>query len=260
MKNIITYSCLLLLVLSSCKTRKNTVLKTNAASSKPKYTAESYIDRFKDIARAEMKTHGIPASIKLAQALLESGSGNSDLAMQANNHFGIKCNIGWKGKSILKDDDEKDECFRVYDQPEDSFKDHSEFLKKKRYEALFKIDKMDYVSWARGLKEAGYATNPKYPELLIGIIERYQLQRFDEKNYAWDRVRSTDEQPVLIKDEVQNEPVTKPVAGLKIYEVKSGDTLYSIAVRFGISVLDLKSINKLNQETVYIGQLLIVSK
>jgi hypothetical protein len=259
MKNIITYSSLLLLVLSSCKTRKNTVLKANAGSSKPKYTAESYIDRFKDIARAEMKTHGIPASIKLAQALLESGSGNSDLAMQANNHFGIKCNIGWKGKSILKDDDEKDECFRVYDQAEDSFKDHSEFLKKKRYEALFKLDKMDYVSWAKGLKEAGYATNPKYPELLVGIIERYQLQRFDEKNYAWDRVRITHE-PVVVKEEVQNEPSSKSTVGLKIYEVKSGDTLYSIAVRFGISLSDLKSINKLNQETVYVGQLLIVSK
>ena len=259
MKNIITYFCLLLLVLSSCKTRKNTVVKANSASSKPKYTAESYIDRFKDIARAEMKTHGIPASIKLAQALLESGSGNSDLAMQANNHFGIKCNIGWKGKSILKDDDEKDECFRVYDQPEDSFKDHSEFLKKKRYEALFKLDKMDYVSWAKGLKDAGYATNPKYPDLLIGIIERYQLQRFDEKNYAWDRVRRTHE-PEVVKGEVQNEPTSKSTAGLKIYEVKPGDTLYSIAVRFGMSVLDLKSINSLHQETVYIGQLLIVSK
>jgi LysM repeat protein len=259
MKNIITYSCLLLLVLSSCKTRKNTVLKANAGSSKPKYTAESYIDRFKDIARTEMKTHGIPASIKLAQALLESGSGNSDLAMQANNHFGIKCNIGWKGKSILKDDDEKDECFRVYDQAEDSFKDHSEFLKKKRYEALFKLDKMDYVSWAKGLKDAGYATNPKYPDLLIGIIERYQLQRFDEKNYAWDRVRITHES-VVVKEEVQNEPSSKSTVGLKIYEVKSGDTLYSIAVRFGISLSELKSINKLNQETVYVGQLLIVSK
>ncbi len=259
MKNIITYSCLLLLVLCSCKTRKNTVLKANSASSKPIYTAESYIDRFKDIARAEMKTHGIPASIKLAQALLESGSGNSDLAMQANNHFGIKCNIGWKGKSILKDDDEKDECFRVYDQAEDSFKDHSEFLKKKRYEALFKLDKMDYVSWAKGLKDAGYATNPKYPDLLIGIIERYQLQRFDEKNYAWDRVRRTHE-PEVVKGEVQNEPTSKSTAGLKIYEVKSGDTLYSIAVRFRMSVLDLKSINSLHQETVYIGQLLIVSK
>ena len=259
MNNIITYSCLLLLVLSSCKMRKNTVVKANSASSKPKYTAESYIDRFKDIARAEMKTHGIPASIKLAQALLESGSGNSDLAMQANNHFGIKCNIGWKGKSIFKDDDEKDECFRVYAEPEDSFKDHSEFLKKKRYEALFKLDKMDYVSWAKGLKEAGYATNPKYPELLVGIIERYQLQRFDEKNYAWDRVRITHES-VVVKEEVQNEPSSKSTVGLKIYEVKSGDTLYSIAVRFGISLSDLKSINKLNQETVYVGQLLIISK
>ncbi|MEY5068505.1 MAG: hypothetical protein RLZ47_367 [Bacteroidota bacterium] len=234
-------------------------MKANAGSSKPKYTAESYIDRFKDIARTEMKTHGIPASIKLAQALLESGSGNSDLAMQANNHFGIKCNIGWKGKSILKDDDEKDECFRVYDQAEDSFKDHSEFLKKKRYEALFKLDKMDYVSWAKGLKDAGYATNPKYPDLLIGIIERYQLQRFDEKNYAWDRVRITHES-VVVKEEVQNEPSSKSTVGLKIYEVKSGDTLYSIAVRFGISLSELKSINKLNQETVYVGQLLIVSK
>ncbi|MEY3678151.1 MAG: hypothetical protein RI924_292 [Bacteroidota bacterium] len=258
MKRLITYSCLVLLVLTSCKTRKNASQKLSSVSNKPNYTAESYIDRFKDIARSEMKIHGIPASIKLAQALLESGSGNSTLAVQANNHFGIKCNIDWKGKRVLKDDDEKDECFRVYEQAEDSFKDHSTFLKKKRYEALFKLDKADYVGWAQGLKQAGYATNPKYPELLISIIERYQLQRFDEKNYAWDRVRREHDVDRLTPE--QKTESDQSGGSVKIYEVKTGDTLYSIALRFGIGVLTLKSMNNLQQETVYIGQLLLVSK
>ena len=141
---------------------------------------EQYISRYKEIAIRQMNLYGIPASIIMAQACLESNNGNSELAKKANNHFGIKCNNGWTGEGYLYDDDEKNECFRRYGSAEDSFKDHSEFLKNgKRYAFLFSYSKTDYVSWARGLKQAGYATNPKYAELLIKIIDDNNLHRLD---------------------------------------------------------------------------------
>jgi LysM repeat protein len=127
-----------------------------------------------------MKLHQIPASITLAQGILESGSGNSNLATLANNHFGIKCHSTWTGKTYYQDDDEKDECFRKYKNAMQSFEDHSNFLKKRRYEPLFKLKITDYKGWAKGLKKAGYATNPKYPKLLIGLIERYNLELYDK--------------------------------------------------------------------------------
>ncbi len=228
-----------------------------------KYTAEAYIERFKNIAVAEMNNHGIPASIKLAQGLLESGNGNSELALQANNHFGIKCASDWRGKSIRKDDDEKDECFRVYSNPEDSYKDHSEFLKRKRYAALFELKKSDYEGWAKGLKAAGYATNPKYPELLISLIERYNLNRFDAIDRPLDRIRREEKVLTEIVKEIPQEKkleVVKAPVGLKIYEVKAGDTLFSISKRFGLSVNDLKAINNIYNDNVNLGQLLVVSK
>ena len=126
---------------------------------------------------------GIPASITLSQGLLESNNGNSRLAKQANNHFGIKCHSSWKGKKIYKDDDKKHECFRKYKHVLDSYKDHSAFLSKyKRYAFLFAYKRTDYKKWAKGLKKAGYATNPSYAHRLIKIIERYQLYRFDQEN------------------------------------------------------------------------------
>ena len=134
-------------------------------------TPEEYIQTYKDIAIREMKTHKIPASITLAQGLLESGAGNSALAREAKNHFGIKCHKGWEGDTYYMDDDEKNECFRKYKNPEESFKDHSEFLcGRSRYAALFDLDITDYEGWAKGLKAAGYATNPKYAQLLIDRI------------------------------------------------------------------------------------------
>jgi hypothetical protein len=144
-----------------------------------KMTVEQYIEMYKDIAMDEMRRHGIPASIKLAQGILESGFGNSDLAVIGKNHFGIKCH-GWAGRTFYKDDDHKDECFRAYDDPLQSFRDHSMFLKTRaHYAPLFELNVMDYRAWARGLRQAGYATNPRYPELIIGIVERNQLDRFD---------------------------------------------------------------------------------
>lgn len=128
-----------------------------------------------------MKEYKIPASITLAQGLLESGNGNSNLAQKANNHFGIKCHRGWEGESYYMDDDEKNECFRKYKKPEESFHDHSLFLTQRpRYAFLFELDIMDYTAWAQGLSKAGYATNPRYPELLIRIIERNNLQQYDK--------------------------------------------------------------------------------
>ena len=144
-------------------------------------TPEEYIQTYKDIAIREMRDHKIPASITLAQGLLESGAGNSALAREAKNHFGIKCHKGWTGKTYYMDDDEKDECFRKYNNAEESFRDHSEFLcGRSRYAALFELDITDYQGWARGLKAAGYATNPKYAQLLIDRIELYDLTKYDQ--------------------------------------------------------------------------------
>ena len=144
-------------------------------------TPEEYIQTYKDIAIREMKTHKIPASITLAQGLLESGAGNSALAREAKNHFGIKCHKGWDGDTYYMDDDEKNECFRKYKNAEESFKDHSEFLTtRSRYSALFELKITDYKGWAKGLKAAGYATNPKYAQLLIDRIELYDLTKYDQ--------------------------------------------------------------------------------
>lgn len=141
----------------------------------------SYVDIYHPIAVREMHQYGIPASITLAQGILESGRGKSALAAEGNNHFGIKCHAGWEGPSMLLDDDAPDECFRVYEDAESSYKDHSIFLTtRSRYDTLFTFDTKDYTSWAHGLSACGYATNPKYPELLISIIESANLQRFDE--------------------------------------------------------------------------------
>ena len=138
-----------------------------------------YINTYKDLAITEMKRTSVPASITLAQGILESGAGNSELVLASNNHFGIKCKSYWKGESVKHNDDEKGECFRKYPTPEDSYKDHSDFLKNgQRYAFLFDLEPTDYQGWANGLKKAGYATNPKYPQSLIKLIEDYNLQDY----------------------------------------------------------------------------------
>ena len=141
---------------------------------------EAYIAKYSSIAIEEMHRYNIPASITLAQGILESGNGESRLATEGKNHFGIKCNSNWNGETIIEDDDEKGECFRKYSNVSDSYRDHSLFLTERgRYSFLFDYNKTDYKKWAKGLKKAGYATNPKYPTLLIDLIERYDLSRFD---------------------------------------------------------------------------------
>jgi LysM repeat protein len=242
------------------------------ANFKP-MTSLEYIDHYKGIAIQEMNLYGIPASITLAQGLFESGSGNGELARVANNHFGIKCNNGWTGKSYYKDDDNHNDCFRVYNNAEDSFRDHSEFLKRPRYANLFKLDKNDYVGWAKGLKDAGYATNPRYPELLINIIQKYNLDQYDKPETPEQKVKREDtvlnqiERSAItaLKDSVAalgNPPgkINSATESGKIYVVLQGDTLYSISRRFGLTVNDLKALNNLANNNIRIGQKLIVTK
>ena len=152
-----------------------TVICANAQ----RITADEYIALYKDIAMSEMKRSGVPAAITLAQGLLETESGNSELVKRSNNHFGIKCKSTWTGASVTHDDDLRGECFRAYQTPDESFRDHSDFLRANtRYGALFKLDISDYRGWAYGLKKAGYATNPLYPTILIKNIEQYNLQQY----------------------------------------------------------------------------------
>jgi uncharacterized FlgJ-related protein len=227
------------------------------------YTSLTYIDHFKTIAIQEMNLYGIPASITLAQGLFESGSGNGELARVANNHFGIKCTGDWKGKNYFKDDDSHNDCFRVYDKPEDSFRDHSEFLKRPRYAKLFQLDKNDYVGWANGLKAAGYATNPNYPNLLINIIQKYNLTQYDSPETDVQKEKREDRVLTQIQD---NTIVAKQDSAIqtdttnKLYTVVTGDTLYSISRRFGITVEDMKALNNLSDNNIKIGQKLVVVK
>lgn len=164
-----------------------TFIHSAFANGNPKRISRSeYIATWKDEAILQMRQHGIPASITLAQGILESGDGNSDLARKSNNHFGIKCH-DWTGKKVYHDDDERNECFRKYSTAHQSFEDHSLFLKRSRYLFLYDYKVTDYKSWAHGLKKAGYATNPKYADLLIRIIEENKLYEYDKealnKNY-----------------------------------------------------------------------------
>lgn len=165
----------ILLILNSCKTTK-APSQTYVSQSR-----QDYIAKYKDWAIREMNRTGIPASITLGQGILESGDGNSSLARKANNHFGIKCHGDWTGKRFKYDDDKRNECFRKYNSAEESYRDHSDFLTgKQRYASLFDLNPADYKAWAKGLKKAGYATHPKYDDLLIGIIETNKLYQYDQ--------------------------------------------------------------------------------
>lgn len=196
---------------------------------------DEYIAIYSDIAQDEMRNYGIPASITLAQGILESASGKGRLSVEANNHFGIKCHTGWTGGKIYHDDDENQECFRKYKNSKYSFRDHSLFLKeRKRYSKLFTLGKDDYQSWAKELRLAGYATDRKYPEKLIGLIERYQLYNFDAE--------------VLGKDTGVNDK----------HIVIAGDTLYSLSKKYNISVKTLQDLNGLESNDLFVGQALYV--
>ena len=204
---------------------------------------QTYIDQYKDIAIEEMLRYNIPASITLAQGLFESAAGQSRLARYSNNHFGIKCH-DWTGRSVRHDDDELQECFRVYDNVRESYEDHSKFLvNKPRYRNLFSLPRTDYRGWASGLKAAGYATNPQYAYKLIEIIELYKLYQFDTAN-TYDKFmvkRSTVDKPA-----VKGETLHPIYAYNKNYylKVRAGDTFKSIAAEVNISVRKLAKYNE----------------
>lgn len=215
----------------------------------------SYISKFKEIAMGNMKNYGIPASIILAQGILESGAGRGDLAISANNHFGIKCHVGWTGDSVKHDDDSDQECFRKYDNPSESFKDHALFLTgRSRYSKLFEFSKGDYKAWAKGLRAAGYATDPKYPDKLISYIERYNLHQYDNQvldvNYVSNEKQMVEELTIETRNTINQD--------LFSYVVQKGDTLYSISKKFDLKVDDLKQKNNLSDNTLSIGQRLMV--
>jgi flagellum-specific peptidoglycan hydrolase FlgJ len=215
----------------------------------------SYISKFKGIAMGNMKNYGIPASIILAQGILESGAGRGDLAISANNHFGIKCHVGWTGESVKHDDDSDQECFRKYDNPSESFKDHALFLTgRSRYAKLFEFSKGDYKAWAKGLRAAGYATDPKYPDKLISYIERYNLHQYDNQvldvNYVSNENQMVEELTIESRNTINHD--------LFSYVVQKGDTLYSISKKFDLKVDDLKQKNNLSDNTLSIGQRLMV--
>ena len=197
-----------------------------------------YIAVYSPIAVSEMEEYGIPASITLAQGILESSMGGGRLATEANNHFGIKCHSEWSGKRIYHDDDKKGECFRVYLNPKESFRDHSLFLNTRpRYAFLFDLKGNDYEAWAKGLKKAGYATDPKYPQKLISLIERFNLYRFDEYKPKSNK---------------------KMMWTFKTYIVQKGDTIYSLAKKYNITVARIIQENKIKDNTIYLGQQLAI--
>jgi|TARA_B110001469_G_scaffold38269_1_gene38123 flagellum-specific peptidoglycan hydrolase FlgJ len=213
-----------------------------------------YILKYAPIAVHEMHASGIPASITLAQGILESGSGKSLLATKSNNHFGIKCHSKWQGARVYHDDDEKGECFRKYQFVETSYKDHSAFLSKRsRYAFLFDYNKKDYRKWAKGLRKAGYATDKKYPQKLIKLIKTYRLYEFDsfkKKHYKTKKSR-------LKEDEIVQSSPSKELKNTS-YVVKKGDTLYAISRKFNVSVVALKKQNNLESNDLEIGKTLII--
>lgn len=211
---------------------------------------EAYIKKYRELAVEEMKRYHIPASITLAQGLLESGAGQSALARKSNNHFGIKCGSDWYGKTVSHDDDARGECFRAYKHPKDSYEDHSKFLAgRPRYASLFKLNITDYKGWARGLKKAGYATNPRYADQLIGIIELYELYKYDDKNYLkWIKKNPNPHQTYIAN-------------GLLYIVVRAGDSWKSISQEFDISQKKLRKYNDLYKGyALQVGDILYLEK
>ncbi len=209
-----------------------------------KISTPEYIDQYKDLAVKEMKRVGIPASITMAQGILESGSGNSTLARKSNNHFGIKCHNDWKGKRVYHDDDRRGECFRKYKTVYESYIDHSEFLvDKNRYASLFDLKTTDYKGWAKGLKKAGYATDPKYAHRLIDIIEKYKLYLLDE-NKKWQK-QSSAKGDDHFEITTFNTHVVDYNNGVKFIKVEEGDSFETVSKEFGLRPWELYHYNDL---------------
>lgn len=265
MKKLLLLS-LTLLILNSCGSSKKTVTsqtenkntKKNESKAKSLETTDKnldfatlrYIAKYEDVAKNEMKEYGVPASITLAQGVLESQVGKSRLAVEGKNHFGIKCHDDWHGEKIFHDDNKAQECFRKYNNAAESFKDHSKFLAgRKRYAFLFRLPKTDYEAWARGLKKAGYATDPSYPDKLIYIINKYNLSKLDKDVLA--------NMSVKVSESADNHQNQKKKF---IYEVQEGETLFTISRKFNVPVKDIQRINNLNDFDIYKGQILVLTE
>ncbi|MFL9844811.1 glucosaminidase domain-containing protein [Flavobacterium rhizosphaerae] len=243
--------------------RQEEVLESTSRTVVYSDIVNQYIDQYKDVAKDNMRRHGIPASITLAQGILESGAGRGTLCVEANNHFGIKCHSDWAGDKIYHDDDAEQECFRKYRHASESFDDHSIFLTTRgRYASLFKLDKDDYKAWAKGLRAAGYATDPKYPEKLIGLIERYELDKYDSEVLNKRYTPAPKTEPAVASNQNSVLQATKnnsdTVAANGSYTVMKGDTLYSISKKHNLTVEQLMKLNGLSGNTISIGQVLKV--
>lgn len=222
---------------------------TFAQPAERKLSREEYVDTYKEEAIKQMHLYGIPASITLAQGILESSNGNSALAKYAKNHFGIKCN-GWKGATYYQDDDAPDECFRKYKSVLQSYEDHSKFLAhRSRYAALFELKITDYRGWARGLKKAGYATNPRYADLLIQLVE-------DEQLYKYDKLKSMPES-VLAVTKTPQADISLESRRIKIHSnnikyilAEKGDTYKRIANEFDMAIWQIYRYNDVNHSDV----------
>ena len=232
------------------ETKKPTVTPSTTTHKAPS-TVDAYIAIYATIAKDNMRHHNIPASITLAQGILESGVGRGRLAVEANNHFGIKCH-GWKGAKIYHDDDRSQECFRKYTKAEMSYEDHSKFLTgRSRYASLFKLRPNDYKGWAKGLRAAGYATDRKYPQKLISLIERYQLHQYDDEVLSGATTAQTKRKSTTIIE-------GRKTSAIKKHTVTKGDTLYSLSRLYKTTVEAIKSQNKLKSNDLTIGQELII--
>ena len=232
---------------------------------------EIYIEKYSSLAVEEMYRSGIPASITLAQGLLESGNGCSELALKSNNHFGIKCHNNWEGKKVYYDDDAKGECFRKYPKPEDSYRDRSDFLRyRARYRFLFDLEHTDYEGRAHGLKKAGYATDPKYPQKLIRLIEEYELYRFDVRD---DHKKVRPESPAQIekvepltgrKQEIFQFSLSRQMYSINgvpfVYSIE-GESYASIAARYNLFLKEILRYNDLKEDqTLYPGTVVYLQK
>jgi LysM repeat protein len=254
-----------------------------AAKAQQRPLVIDYINTYKTLAISEMQRTGIPAAIKLAQGIHETDAGNSDLVRKSNNHFGIKCKNTWTGGKVYHDDDARGECFRSYVSPQDSYADHSNFLKgSPRYASLFQLDPTDYEGWAYGLKKAGYATNIKYSQILIKIIEEYHLQEYTL--IALGKMQPEDEwlakQAIILPEEIKTEPVVETVESVTVVEdepnypqgefrindtrvvyVKSGSSMLSVAQQYDVPLKRLLDFNEMSEENVLAkGQLVYLQR
>lgn len=220
-----------------------------------------YIKQYSSLAVDQMNRYKIPASITLAQGLLESGAGQSVLARKSNNHFGIKCHNTWRGRKVYHDDDARDECFRAYRKVEESYEDHSKFLTQgARYAFLFKLKITDYKGWARGLKKAGYATDPSYANRLITIIEDYDLYKYDTKGMSKREARRWAKE-LKKKPWLANPHQVYLANGLAYVMARDGDTFRLLGGEFDISWKKLVDYNDLHKEyTIEAGDIIYLKK